>query len=130
MISKRVQAVIVGLGVALALIGIALLQSAASADDDLSGSSVSFSDCQIGWLAEATNTDIVGIDTSNCEDLRSQRDFGNTFGPLVIGLGLAAIASPLVLNRIKSKTVRCKWCAEKVLLEAKVCKHCGKELGS
>jgi hypothetical protein len=130
MIPKKIQALIAGLGAVFVVVGIVLLQSAASADDELSGTGLSFSDCQIGWLAEATNTNVIGIDTSNCASLRSQRDFGNTLGPLLIGLGVAAIASPLVLGRIKSKTVKCKWCAEKVLVDAKVCKHCGKKLSS
>lgn len=128
MISKTAQGFIAGAGLLLTIVGLVLLQSASSADEELRGGAFSFSDCQIGWLAEATNTNVTGIDTSNCGNLRSQREFGNSVGPLLLGLGIAVMVSPIFLRRIKSKSVACKWCAEKVLIEAKVCKHCGKEL--
>lgn len=65
-------------------------------------------------------------------------DFQKAFDPMRLLLGLAGALSLAVigaefadmLNRVPPSNRKCPFCAEEVKTEAKVCKHCGRELAA
>ena len=47
-----------------------------------------------------------------------------------VAFGVLILVFVIVLSRKKQDEKKCPFCAESILLDARVCKHCGRELAT
>jgi hypothetical protein len=118
----KVSLGIVAGGILLAVIGAGILIANSSRDETYFEAQA----CQLAVLNEVLGTNLDSPYLPECEEQSNALPIALLIGGAVaVGAGLAFGA----LQKRGETKKTCPACAEKILLEAKVCKHCGHSLG-
>ena len=126
--NRTIGLALVGLGMLMLLIGgVITLANNIEARQSGLGDAANLSGCRLQTLNDVLGTDLSppGRATQDCDDGSSTLPVGFAIG----GMIAAAAGGVLVVYDKKSRdTKNCPHCAEKILADALICKHCRQPL--